>query len=156
MTRRTRFSLVAALLAAGAAATLLYLHRTPPYRPEISESIARAVRTGGDSVIVLSDHAPMPWTDVFVFPPYSHQDMAEATMGARWPGRWSAIDVRDHLALLVFLDSGRVVAAIEHPRVAGDFVSVPAPIHLTRANARFLVDRLDSVWTVLRPHPAPR
>lgn len=132
---------IAALsLAAVGLSVLYWWYSGPPIKPEVSSRLAAAVQAG-DTLIELNEVALFDWSDVYIIPPYTTKARAEKAMGVSWPWRWSAIEFRDEFMLLVFLDSGRVVGIVEHPRNPGDFAPVAKIQRYTRSNARFAVRR---------------
>lgn len=97
--------------------------RTPPGDQGLSDRIADLVRRAPDTPLNFATLAPFHWTRLYIFVPYTTKATAEQTLGFDWPYAWGAIEGRDDRALLVFVDSARVMAAFEQTIDQGNFTS---------------------------------
>jgi hypothetical protein len=126
---------VAAYLAAACAV------RTPPGDHGLSDRIADHIHQTPDKPLDFAALAPFHWTRLFIFSPSTSEAAAERRLGFDWPYEWGAIEYQDDRALLVFVDSGRVVAAFEQPNERGNFMSAGRLDGFSRDSARFSVIR---------------
>jgi hypothetical protein len=116
--------------------------RSYPGDQGLSDRIAAEVQRGTGTMVDLEKLAPFHWTDLYVFGPYTDETMAEQRMHRPWHYRWSAVGNQDDRAFLVFLDSGRVIAAFDQFLDRGDFSYYghsPRTSHLTPTRAKFRV-----------------
>ena len=96
-------------------------------------------RTATDSgVLDLTSITPFHWTRLEIFGPYSSRGEAERRLGFEWAYKWSAVEYRDDIDFLVFVDSNRVAAAFELPHSTA-VVSAPDS-RVLRDAARFVSD----------------
>ncbi len=62
------------------------------------------------------------WDRLHIIGPYAHDDEIEAELGFAWPeARYTGIEGRDDVTLLVFVRGREVVRYVIMPRHAGDF-----------------------------------
>jgi len=62
------------------------------------------------------------WDKMYVFTPYTPIAEINRTLGFEWEDAASTgIDRRDDINLIVFVNSGKVVTLIAHPRIHGEF-----------------------------------
>jgi hypothetical protein len=140
--RRKTWASVGALLVVALVGVGYFNFRPPPGDQGLSNRIAAEARRGPGTTIDVEKLAPFHWTDLYVFPPYTSEESAERRINKTWRYRWSAVEYRDDRAFLVFLDSGRVVAAFDHFRNRGDFSYYghsPRISHLSPSEAKFVV-----------------
>ena len=79
-------------------------------------------KTGNPTYIDVVRVLPFGWEKMYVFPPYTPIDDIEKALGFKWGGaKKTRIDERDDITLLLFVIGKTVQAAIEHPRIAGDW-----------------------------------
>ena len=150
--RRPSFARIAGLVGATLVVGVIgYLSVGPKKRPGVSEQLSNIAQARRDTVIDLGEVARFEWTDVYIFPPYTSEAMAEKRMGVAWRGPWGAIKIRDTLSLLVFVDSLRITGVVEHPRTMGDFVTISDVQRFRRSDARFALVRSGSTGPVFQP-----
>ena len=88
----------------------------------VSRSIAAAVDRGPGARLTLAESAMFDWDRVCIFGPYSPDDQVDAATGI--PGAAGrAFDVRSNegINVLIFIEAGRVVDSVAHPRRWDDF-----------------------------------
>ena len=95
--------------------------QAPPHDQGLSDRIADIVQRAPESTVNLATLAPFHWTRLYIFEPYTTKEAAERKLGFDWSYEWGAIAAQDDRALLVFVDSGRVVAAFEQAKDRGNF-----------------------------------
>ncbi|MFN3314476.1 MAG: hypothetical protein ACK46Q_13555 [Hyphomonas sp.] len=129
----------------------------PPGDQGAAARIATVVEGGAGSSLDMAAAAPFEWDRFCAFPPYTTAEAAGGTLGFEWPHAWSAVDLRDDRAYLVFVREGRVVSAFDYDRSRGDFAAL-GPQCFERERARFVVaergvSTTGAPWLEL--HPAP-
>jgi hypothetical protein len=88
----------------------------------VSESIGLVVKNGPGARLVLSEQARFDWDTACVFGPYtSGADMTRVSGVQVSPEQAHDLTRRDDIDLLLFIEKGRVVSAVPHPRSRGDF-----------------------------------
>ena len=129
--KRTLAVVMAAFLAAGC------VFRDPPADQGVSDRIANHIRHTPGTVLDFATLAPFSWARLFIFQPYTSEEAAERALGFKWKYAWGAIETWDDRALLVFVDSGRVISAFEHTLDRGNFTSAARPEGFSHDSARF-------------------
>lgn len=109
----------------------------PPGDQGLSDRIAALVRRAPDTTVNLASLAPFHWSRLYIFEPYTTKETAEGLLGFDWPYEWGAIAARDDRALLVFVDSGRVVATVEQTYDRGNFAHAARDRSYPRDSATF-------------------
>src|SRR5690606_20897854 len=94
-----------------------------PDEHPVSAAIARAIHAQPDTILDLRELTEFHWSRVHVFRPYvSEREVAE---GLGFPWRFSSpVLHNDDRALVVFVDSGRVVAAFDQVNSRGNMMAV--------------------------------
>lgn len=88
----------------------------------------------GNGVLDMAEITSFPWTRLEIFGPYTTKEDASQRLGFPWPYKWSAVEFQDDRVFLVFVDSTRVVAAFEFPRI------IDGPHRaIERQSSRFIV-----------------
>lgn len=106
----------------------------------VRRSMAAAVARGPGTRLVLAEHAPFGWDKVCVLGPYTSDDRVDAITGLQGAARQAHdIGSSDAINLLMFIDDGRIVASIAHPRRQGDFGPELTGKCYTRESASFIV-----------------
>jgi hypothetical protein len=95
-------------------------------RQKFSRNIAAEVerKRGTDNIVEvrLKDLTDFSWDRVHIFTSYIAAETIDENLGYAWkPARSIGIYQRDDINLLVFVDAGKVVFYVDHPRHLGDF-----------------------------------
>jgi hypothetical protein len=133
-------SVVIALALSGAC-----ISQAPPGDQGLSDRIADLAQRVPDTTVNLATLAPFHWTRLYIFQPYTSKEAAERVLGFEWPYEWGAIEGRDDRALLVFVDSGRVVAAFEQTKDRGNFAQAAGGVSYPRDSATFRLVTQDTL-----------
>jgi hypothetical protein len=102
--------------------------------------------SAGTGVLDMAEITSFPWTRLEIFGPYTDKESAERRLGFPWPYKWSAVEAQDDRVFLVFVDSTRVAAAFEFPRVLD--VSRHS---IDRQSARFIVEARGDARRLIHP-----
>jgi hypothetical protein len=112
---------------------------------EVSRRISAAAEASDVSVVNVPELATFAWDRLIIFPPYTSSSQIEKELGFSWSeSDW--IEKRDDVALLVFVDQGRVVRFVDHPRGRGDFSKCHRTGGFGRTEAVFHFTRDASGW----------
>jgi hypothetical protein len=111
----------------------------------LSDRIAGLVQRAPDTTLNLAALAPFHWSRLYIFEPYTTEEVAERVLGFDWQYEWGAIEARDDRALLVFVDSGRVVAALEQTYDRGNFAHAARGVGYPRDSATFRLHIQDTL-----------
>jgi hypothetical protein len=103
---------------------------------DLAGRISAAAQASDVGVVNVPAVAPFAWDRFFVFPPYATSSTVAKELGSSWSGS-ARIEMRDDIALLVFVDQGRVVRFVEQPRRSGDFSECHRPGGFARSEAVF-------------------
>jgi hypothetical protein len=88
----------------------------------VSESIGAVVGKGPGTRLVLGEQALFAWDRACLFGPYATDvDMTQVSGVHVSADQAHDIATRDDIDLLLFIEKGRVVSAVPHPRSRGDF-----------------------------------
>jgi hypothetical protein len=117
----------------------------PPGDQGLSDRIAELVHLTPDTTLNLAALAPFHWSRLYIFEPYTTKEAAERVLGFDWHYDWGAIEGRDDRVLLVFVDSGRVVAAFEQSYDRGNFLHVAGARSYPRDSATFRLALQDTL-----------
>jgi hypothetical protein len=112
----------------------------PPGDQGLSDRIAELTQRVPDTTLDLAALAPFHWTRLYIFEPYTTRKAAERVLGFDWQYEWGAIQARDDRVFLVFVDSGRVVAAFEQMYDRGNFAHAARGTGYPRDSATFRLD----------------
>ena len=111
----------------------------------VSRRIAESVASNDSRPIDFAQITDFDWDRVYCFDCYTGQREIEKRLGFPWPGLGgSAIESSDGVTLIVFVKNGRVVRSFDQSRREGDFGKIDNPHGLTRAEARFVLNRASS------------
>ena len=121
------------------------LSHAPPGDQGLSDRIAALARSRPDTTLNLATLAPFHWTRLYVFEPYTTKAAAERVLGFDWQYDWGAIEARDDRMLLVFVDSGRVVATFEQMYDRGNFLHAARSTGYPRDSAIFRLQIEDTL-----------
>lgn len=93
--------------------------------------------------------ASFSWDRLYIFTPYTNYKTIDATLGFYWlPARYSLIQSRDYVYLLVFVKNGRIVQYIEYYTNEGNFDLAYKETGYLQNNSRFkLKDDKFLVWS---------
>jgi hypothetical protein len=124
-------------------APLLYLEVTrPPGDRGLADSVMVALERR-DSIIDFAAIAAFHWTDMYVIGAYSSPQRAEQALGTKWRWRWPYSVYQDENFVLIFADSGRVVATVDGDVARrGWMLERGDESHYRRSSARFSVRRV--------------
>ena len=88
----------------------------------VSGSIAEAVDRGPGTRLALAQSATFEWDQVCLFGPYTSDDEVDAVTGIAGAAQ-RAFDVRSNedINVLLFIQAGRVIESVAHPRRWDDF-----------------------------------
>ena len=158
----TGLVLIAGLIAGAIIAVLASsgMIRAAEATDTIAEEIERLEEAGGGR-FRLGEVTLFDWDRVHIFAPYTPQDSIEQSLGFASPaiGR-TAIEDRDDITLLVFMNKDEPVRIVAFPRDRGDFANAAAPSGLPQDKAVFRVepDPQYPDWPLIRlapPSPPP-
>lgn len=150
-----RRSAVLALVVAGAVVGLLWQRAQAEGDWWLERRLSSLIRDSGPRTFSVSAATGFDWDTMYVFTPYTENHEVERRIGRSWPTAHSVdIEMRDGVVLLVFLNSGDVVAHVAQPRRPGDFSEVPTTVAYTRETALFRVKPRNN-WPYLEAvHPS--
>jgi len=94
---------------------------TVNHNKELEKSISSAIEVKGVEEIDLSSLTDFDWEKVYIFGPYTTQEMINEKLGVNYKDP-SSIDYRDDINLIVFLDNNKVVQYAEITRKYGDLL----------------------------------
>ena len=114
---------------------------------EISDAIARQVRSEPSTGVDLGLLGPPDWTRVCIFGPYTESSTIDEKLGFKIGN--SSLEMDDGINLLVFVREKEVVAITAHSRGAGDFVEEGLGC-FQRDKAKFAPYRDKANWVHLR------
>lgn len=128
LTRKVKLFLESILLiifVLGAIYFLRYINAREQ-RQNFSRKLAAAVekKWSNDNVVEtrLKDLTDFAWDRVHIFTSYIGTETIDENLGYAWkPARSIGIYQRDDISLLVFINAGKVVFYVDHPRHFGDF-----------------------------------
>ena len=108
----------------------------------VSASIAEAVDRGPGTRLALAQSATFEWDRVCLFGPYTPDDEVDAVTGIADAAQ-RAFDVRSNEAInvLLFIQAGRVIESVAHPRRWDDFGPEVVGKCYSREQAVFVVRR---------------
>ena len=107
----------------------------------VADSLAARIALGEGTVVDMRALAPFRWERLHIFPPHADAATIRGELGAEWEGAAKRLRSDDRVSLLVFVDSGQVVASIEQPRANGDFSLLYRKGGWTAKSAKFRVRR---------------
>lgn len=107
----------------------LYFHKymsERTQRQKFSLKLAAEVerKRAADNIVEirLKDLTDFTWDRVHIFTSYIETETIDENLGYAWqPARTINIYQRDDISLLVFINTGKVVFYVDHPRHLGDF-----------------------------------
>jgi hypothetical protein len=106
----------------------------------LERRIAAQGRRAAGTTVSLGSLTEFPWERLYIFPPYTSREVIDRELGFTWKqASRTGIARDDGIALLVFVDAGKVVRYVVQPRSDGDFAAVKTPGGLSRADAVFTV-----------------
>ena len=106
----------------------------------LAEQISTKVSQNPDKKIKLSDFAQFNWDKVYIAHPYTSLDALEKELNINLAAaKFSHINQRDDICLMLFFEEGKFIKPILVPRNIYDFSSIEAEI-ITRENAVFHID----------------
>ncbi len=117
-----------------------------------SSTIESQFSVSGRKRVDLAAAVPGDWDRVCILGPYSGDDVANRTLGFKWPAETlTDIEQDEGISLLVFVKDKSVIGHVEHSRGSGDFSNLTGRC-FSRANAKFMqVDHPAKGWPGLFP-----
>ena len=111
---------------------------------EARDAIAARIALGEGTIVDMRAVTPFRWERLHIFPPYTDEATLRGDLGADWERAAGRIRSDDRIDLLVFVDTGRVVASVEQPRASGDFSLLYRKGGWTPKSAKFRVRRTNT------------
>lgn len=110
----------------------------------ISDNISRVLKSDANQ-ISMSDVTPFEWDELFIFPPYSSEEMVNEALGFAWQEYdKSGIEYNDGHALLVFIRDDKTAAWCMNPRNNGDFAHLFNSNGYSKSKAVFRIEHSEN------------